>query len=100
MNGLQAAGGSSLSGTGSLAGPGQARHLMHLEVTMVTCRENVTTPTPDCEADVLEALLRGMPRLEAQQQLQAGGERRPRRMLCCIVMPALLRRAMRNLRGR
>ncbi len=51
------------------------QHLIHLEITVFTCRDNATLPTPDCEKQLVEAVLGQLVQsTAAQQQLLAAGE--------------------------
>lgn len=49
---------------------------VHLEVTLVTCKENATVPYPKCEEQLLSAIFERLSKYEdVQQQWGAAGAR-------------------------
>lgn len=62
----------------------EARQQLHLEVTMYACRDNATVPSPQCEQQVLAAVVERMVQsAEAQQAWQAAGEPEQMQNLAC-----------------
>ena len=55
--------------------PAQARWRLELEVTIFTCRDNATLPYPECETQILAALLESVIQSPSVQQQwrEAGG---------------------------